>query len=462
VDPTAGASADVANILALQRAVGNAAVTRVLARGGYAAKEPPKLERPIGAELAQHRPWELVAERRRVWTRLEAARKALRSGTASYADDLRSFETIEATLASDSYRHSQEQVFHHELEALLPEIAESLERDDDRVRVVVDRVYVKRDPGWQRSHVISADLSISKKVAFSGYGAPQMAGRLITLERRKKTVTVLEADFETNEITFPEPGLVSEGLGFLEYISPSRAVLSLGKAGLKAAAKRGARGAVAKDTSAGFRAWWQRAMKRMRPTKASGRGNERLRLMHGTGQKGFEGIGAVGKGRIDVKYASGDPKDLGPGFYLSTDKKIAEDFAKLRGRREGELQHVLSFEVSVQDLGKVVDIRRGGRFHDEWQRFLDEDAFTAIFGAPVPFYKTAVRTYLTTGKGPDARSHAFELFLKKIGMRNADTILAPSGADVYRAVAVGRDSMQVCIRSQRVADRLNAIIRGDR
>src|SRR5262245_769432 len=434
------------SLLALQRSAGNAAVSRLLARQGYAPHEAPLLHEPLGEELERQPYWELREERRRLAKEIKGESEAAR------ADKRRRAEVIDSLMHSESYPQAQATAYEANLEEALPAIQHSLERDDDRARIEVQRVWVAREGEWKHSFVIYADLLISKKVPFSGYGAPQAAGRLIEMKPEKKRIVVLEANFKTNEVTYPEPGLISEGLGPLEFLWLPRTAASLGKFGLKWIAKRGPRAA------SGLRGVWQWATKRFRRAGAGGVRPERLTLMHGTGQQGLEGIGAVGVGRIDVKHALGESRDLGRGFYLSTDRAIAEDFAKLRGH--GELQHVLSFEVSVKDLGKVVDIRRGGRFHDEWQHFLDDDAFSAVLGMPAPVRTTTVRSFLTTTQGIEQRSHAFERFLARIGMEDADTILAPSGHNVFRSVAAAKDATQVCVRSQKVADRLNALIRG--
>jgi hypothetical protein len=444
---TVSAVSRYSSLVALQRTVGNAAVCRLLARQGYAPREPPVLARPLGEELAQQPVWELRAERRRLEKEIEALEPEV-----ARAETRRRAEAIDVLLQSDSYLESRQRAFEADLHDALPAIEDSLQRDDDRVRVEVERVWVARERGWKTSHVVYADLKISKKVVFSGYGAPQAAGTPIVMTPEKKRVVVLEANFQTNEVTYPEPGLISEGLGPLEYLSLPKTVGSLGRLGLKWIAKRGAR------AGKGARGFWQWARTRFRrSTSAGGVRAERLRLMHGTGQKGLEGIGAVGLGHIDVKHALGESRDLGRGFYLSTDKAIAESYAQLRSK--GGMQHVLQFEVPVNDLGKVVDIRRGGQFHEQWQRFLDEDAYSAVFGIPVPLRTTTVRSFLTVGRGIEQRSRAFERFLEKIGMDDADTILASSGNDLFKTAA-GHGPTQVCIRSQKVANRLNSIIRG--
>ena len=56
----------------------------------------------------------------------------------------------------------------------------------------------------------------------------------------------------------------------------------------------------------------------------------------------------------------------------------------------------------------------------------------------------------------------FDQFLDSIGMRSADTIFAPLGDAVFTGITSGTETTQVCIRSQRVANRLNDQIRTGR
>lgn len=58
------------------------------------------------------------------------------------------------------------------------------------------------------------------------------------------------------------------------------------------------------------------------------------------------------------------------------------------------------------------------------------------------------------------RGTFFEEFLRSIGKQDADTIIAPLGDGVFTGITAGHETMQVCVRSQRLADHLNALIRG--
>jgi hypothetical protein len=181
-------------------------------------------------------------------------------------------------------------------------------------------------------------------------------------------------------------------------------------------------------------------------------------LFHGTDQSGLEGLRAIGEGAIDVRASSAN-QDLGQGFYLAGNAPTAEAYAQARGEeRGGGLQHVMRFDIPVQELGTVVDIRPGGNFRAEWETFLNERPFPELDIVP-PGMETN-RVYLS-GLGVEQRGNLFNRFLESNGMTHADTILAPIGDDVFTGITAGGDpGTQICIRSQAVADRLSALIRG--
>jgi hypothetical protein len=176
-------------------------------------------------------------------------------------------------------------------------------------------------------------------------------------------------------------------------------------------------------------------------------------LLHGTDQ-----AATIVGGRIDVTRATGERQDLGRGFYLTTDRPTAERYAatraEQRSRGKGDvpygLEYTIEFEVHPSELGAVVDIRPGGNFHEQWQGFLATES-------PIP--GTDMQGYLT-GLGVEQRGVMFERFLGSIGMSDADTIIGPLGGAVFSGVAGEGTTTQVCIRSQSVADVLNARMRG--
>ena len=191
---------------------------------------------------------------------------------------------------------------------------------------------------------------------------------------------------------------------------------------------------------------------------------KKLRLMHGTDQAGFEGVGGLGKGKIDVAHAAGGHQDFGRGFYLATDQATAEAYGVARNvqRSAGKgagMTHVLAYDVSLEELGTVVDIRPGGNFNEQWEEFLSEPPFKfPPSGAPPP--GMATRREFIRGLGAERRGLMFEEFLQRIGKSNADVIVGPLGDDVFTGITAGRQTTQVCIRSQAAADKLNEIATG--
>lgn len=190
-----------------------------------------------------------------------------------------------------------------------------------------------------------------------------------------------------------------------------------------------------------------------------------IRLMHGTTREGQFSLGGLREGRIDVAFKSGAREDLGQGFYMTTDEETAFRYAYGRNiqRAPGErrIPHVLAYDVGVEELGTIVDIRPGGNFRVAWERFLDEPPSDVPALLRGTFGMETRRAYIT-GIGVEERGVIFEEFLRSVGMERADTIFAPLGDEVFTGITAGRETTQVCIRSQKVADRLNAIMRGVR
>jgi hypothetical protein len=203
-------------------------------------------------------------------------------------------------------------------------------------------------------------------------------------------------------------------------------------------------------------------------TPSSGEGStavpappRKLRLMHGTEQKGFESLGGLQDGKINVANAAGEHQDLSRGFYLTTDEETALEYASRRNiqRKGGGMTHVLQYDVALEDLGSVVDIRPGGRFRADWERFLDQPPFRLPGGGPVSPGLATRREFLK-GAGMERRGAIFEEFLRSIDQSGADAIVGPLGDGVFTGITAGKQTTQVCIRSQAAADKLNAIMRG--
>jgi hypothetical protein len=237
--------------------------------------------------------------------------------------------------------------------------------------------------------------------------------------------------------------------------------------------------AIAKYPSAKYKAGAaQSQAERMRKELAAG--EEHLTIMHGTTDEGFRGLGGFEGGKIKVKHEQQQPgftQDLGQGFYLTTDRRTAFEYSARRQQqrhapdeRESELlskgitvdpdkgkpikkgappTKVIAFDVRVQDLGDYVDIRPGGNFRSQWEAFLNTPL------GPLPNSPT-IRVHLLSNA--ETRGDFFEKFLHSINKEKADTIIAPLGDDVFTGVTAGYETTQVCIRSQRIADVLNAIM----
>ncbi|WP_428338687.1 hypothetical protein [Mycobacterium sp.] len=185
---------------------------------------------------------------------------------------------------------------------------------------------------------------------------------------------------------------------------------------------------------------------------------DKLLLFHGTDQPGFT------EGRINVAHAGGEHQDLSQGFYLTEDRELAEEYAHMRSKQRSVIPNVderglhgmtytHGWDVALEDLGDVVDIRRGGQDRAAWDAFLEEPPFSV----PIPGMPTR-RIYLQK-LGADRRGIVFEQFLGSVGKSDADVIVAPLGDDVFIGITTGQESTQVVIRSQKAADVLNAIIR---
>ena len=171
-----------------------------------------------------------------------------------------------------------------------------------------------------------------------------------------------------------------------------------------------------------------------------------ISIYHGTGQRGFEGVVGRGRSRINVAHTGGGHHDLGRGFYMSSDLAVAEAYAKARGK--GGLQHVMQWDIPIEKLGVVVDIRPGGNYGKDWDAFLDRP-YAGGLVPDQPTYREAI------AKQFDRRGEYFEEFLASIDLKDPDTIVAPLGRPPFIGIGEGT---QLVIRSQKVADVLNALM----
>jgi hypothetical protein len=189
-----------------------------------------------------------------------------------------------------------------------------------------------------------------------------------------------------------------------------------------------------------FAAWRARVNARVKAA------DEVFTMRHGTDNPKL----GTADGRIDVKRGSGVDQDLGQGFYLTLDEHTAKAYAQRRTGQRGTVgqERVLTFEIRRSELGEIVDIRKGGNFRAEWEKWLKEKP-KLPGGVELPTNRDMIT--------PNNRGERFNKFLDSIGKPKADTIMAPLGDDLFIGIESPHgESVQVCIRSQTVADRLNA------
>jgi hypothetical protein len=193
------------------------------------------------------------------------------------------------------------------------------------------------------------------------------------------------------------------------------------------------------------------------------RPSRRIALMHGTTQAGYESISKQG---IGVKFSSNKNLGLGRGFYLTEDVAVAEAGRVYHqtSKNPGGMTHILVWEIPIEDLGRVVDVRPGGAHRVLWERYLESPPFFARKRMPSygqPGFRTN-REYLS-GIGSENRAMIFEHFLKENGLDGYDTVFGEIGTDVSGGGVFANmpPSEQVVIRSKAVADRLNRQMRGE-
>ena len=190
----------------------------------------------------------------------------------------------------------------------------------------------------------------------------------------------------------------------------------------------------------------------------AGRPAPKIELFHGTDAAGGAGMRGPQGGRISVTHTGGAHQDLGQGFYLTLDEETANVYAMRRAaqRGGGGTPEVLKFEVPRSDLGVVADIRPGGNLHAQWEAYLAEPPHLPGGMKPLPGMETN-RALLRLN--PEQRGVFFDEFLTRNGMQRADTIIAPLGDSVFTGITSPKGvTSQICIRSQAVADKLNAQI----
>jgi hypothetical protein len=190
------------------------------------------------------------------------------------------------------------------------------------------------------------------------------------------------------------------------------------------------------------------------PPPSSGSGGtpeEMITLYHGTRDPGaFRGI--------NVKHQPGEHQDFGQGFYVSEDLAVAEKSTRMRAGDEGTGQrYVFRWDVPKSKLGKIVDVRAGGKDRAAWDKFLKEPPFPKIPGYDPPPGMRTNEEYISGPLGIGKRGEVFEKFLRANNLTDADTVLGEIGTPTTSGAASlpDRVSTQMVIRSQKVADELN-------
>jgi RHS repeat-associated protein len=206
-----------------------------------------------------------------------------------------------------------------------------------------------------------------------------------------------------------------------------------------------ARGASESAIARGVSRWGKGASRKM------------LTIFHGTsplGKRSIEEIGFKVAHNADML----ENLDFGVGTYFSTNADVALSAAmrKVRSGKEGSIPVIMQFDIPEDLLGKLVDIRPGGKHGDLWQSFLQEETFI----------KSDIFKGLTNeqvgARLSGNRPAIFEEFLRRNGLTDWDTILGPLGdAFTNGAVSANGVSDQLVIRSQEVADRLSNIVQGN-
>ncbi|MCK5231043.1 MAG: hypothetical protein KAR13_12290 [Desulfobulbaceae bacterium] len=162
-------------------------------------------------------------------------------------------------------------------------------------------------------------------------------------------------------------------------------------------------------------------------------GNGKIIIYHGMGKGARQGFRKSKQLRF-----SHSKEDFASGIYTSADSKVANAISRSRG---GEV--VIKAEIDIKNLGKIVDVRKGGVHYKTWNEFLDKPL--EYLGKPL---NTTAREIVEKDAG--LRGEYFLKFLKQHGLQDADAIIGPIGTKLT-AGTVNFVSEQLVIRSQKVA-----------
>ncbi len=186
-------------------------------------------------------------------------------------------------------------------------------------------------------------------------------------------------------------------------------------------------------------------------------------FFHGTTAEGQETMEREG---VIAKRNKGEGEDFSAAFYATPQEAVGQSYAATRSK-DGTIDEprVLAFRVSKQDMGVVVDIRKGGEFRAAFEAFM---AGPSPFADPrFPAFRTLPQTvgeYIVSAYGGhDERGVYFEKFLESINRSHADAIHGDLGGT--GTAGIGSDvpgAEQIAIRSQRLADLLSEQLPGRR
>ncbi len=188
-------------------------------------------------------------------------------------------------------------------------------------------------------------------------------------------------------------------------------------------------------------------------------GDDHYVMYHGTTVEGKQAIEEAG---VTAARTPGKGDDFSAGFYVTSSKEVGQEYASKRSGTPGGGE-VMEFRISKQDMGVVVDIRPGGEHRADYEKFMAGPSPYAALG---PEYLAKTKLPATLGEyvvttGHDKRGEIFEQFLKSIGKGDADAIHGDLGGLGTKGIGANIEGAdQIAIRSQKLADKLTAQMRG--
>jgi hypothetical protein len=138
------------------------------------------------------------------------------------------------------------------------------------------------------------------------------------------------------------------------------------------------------------------------------------------------------EGVARMEHSEQDPHDYNNGLYLTRQRWLAEEYARLRSGETGGRPLVYEAEISRNLLGRILDLESGQAAQD-WHAFLGSEYVPGKTWRSLLPPENANRNYWTV----------FRAFLEKTGRKldDYDTIIGPE------YVRVGS---QICVRSPEI------------